>query len=321
MGGFQQQVNYNPAPGVEGDFCSTNPRAVVLAGPGGLVAGDNGLTVGRFAWTTDEFIDADGAPAVANNFGSGPVAGFVHREQQGLIEVYLQESSMVVPAGFPVTLFSEGDFFVKNNGDTPAYPGMKAYANFADGKATFAAAGSPADGGTSTASTIAAGTASFTGGIQNNVLTVSEVASGVLYNGIELSGTDVATGTQIVEQILPLQDGEALRGVGRYAVSIAEQDVADGTTISATYGLLTIGGTVAGTYGVGQPVSGGTTAAGTVITDLGTGTGGAGNYIVNLTQTVNSAALDTASNVETAWICRSTGQPGELVKISKWPQG
>jgi len=42
-GQFQRQVYPQPAAGVEGDFCDHNPRATVDAGPGGLVAGANGL--------------------------------------------------------------------------------------------------------------------------------------------------------------------------------------------------------------------------------------------------------------------------------------
>ena len=50
MSGFQKQVNLTPAPAVAGDFASTNPRASVPAGPGGLVAGLTGVIVGQFAW-------------------------------------------------------------------------------------------------------------------------------------------------------------------------------------------------------------------------------------------------------------------------------
>lgn len=321
MSGFQTRTTVQPAIGVAGDFASANPRFSVIAGAGAFVCGDQGVYVGRFAWASPQAVDDVGGPAIVDNHGAGPVTGFVHREQQGLLTQYLQEASMLVPAGFPITLMNGGDFMVKNDGANQALIGMKAYANFADGKVTFAAPNSPAGGGTSTASSIAAGTNSFTGGIQGNVLAVTGGITGVLYNGTVLSGSGVATGTQIVEQLLPLEPGEALRGIGRYAVSIPEQNVAAGTAISGTYGLLTIGGTVAGNYDVGQPVSGGTTAAGTVITDKGTGVGLAGTYIVNLTQTVSSAALNTASNVETKWIAMSPGLAGEIVKISDHPLG
>lgn len=314
-GGFQTAVTVQPAIGVEGDFASGNPRFSVIAGAGAFLAGDLGVTVGRFAWATDEHVDDVGGPAVVNNFGSGPVTGFIHREQQGLITQYLKGSSMLVPAGFGVTVMSGGDFVVKNAGTNQVAIGNKAYASFADGSVRFGPTGTPDSGGTSTASTIAAGTNSATGTIVGNLFTATAALSGTLYNGSVLSGTGVATGTQIVDQVLPLLAGEALRGLGRYNVSISEQNVAS-TTISGTYGLLTIGGTVAGTFGVGQPVTGGGTSAGTVITDLGTGVGGAGTYIVNNTQTVGSGALTTSLDVETKWIAMSPGLAGELIKIS-----
>lgn len=321
MSGFQTRVTVQPAIGIPGDFASANPRYSVIAGAGAFVAGALGVIVGRFAWAEESRVDDVGGPAVVNSFGGGPVTGFVHREFQALITAYLQESSMLVPPGFGITLMNGGDFLVKNDGATQALIGMKAYANFADGKISFAATGSPAAGGTSTASTIAAGTNSANGTIVGNVFTATDTLTGVLYNGSLLSGSGVATGTRIVEQVLPLLAGEALRGLGRYYVSIPEQAVAS-TLISGTYGLMTVGGTVAATFAVGQPVSGaGNPAAGTIITDVGTGVGAVGTYIVNLTQTVGSGALNTSLNVETKWIAMSPGLAGEVVKISDHPLG
>lgn len=49
MAGFQTRINQYPAPGVEGAFAGTNPHATYQAGEGALVAGEDGLTVGRFA--------------------------------------------------------------------------------------------------------------------------------------------------------------------------------------------------------------------------------------------------------------------------------
>lgn len=313
-GGFQTSAGYNPAPAVAGDFASTNPRATVLAGPGALVAGDLGLIVGRFAWTTDEHVDADGSPGVANNFGSGPVTGFVHREQQGLIQVYLQEASMVVPAGFPVTLFDAGDFWMKNDGAAQALPGMKAYANYADGKATFAASGAPGSASGS-ASSIAAGASAFTGSIAGNILTVTAVGSGTIYPGTTVAGAGVAANTMIVDQLTGTSGG-----IGTYSLNIPEQTVAS-EALTGAYGILTVGGTVAGSFGVGDTLSGTNVVAGTTITAPGSGIGGAGTYIVNNNTVVTSTAITAGLQIETKWYCRSSGLPGELVKISSNPQG
>jgi len=321
MAGFQTKTTVQPAIGVEGDFASANPRFSVIAGAGAFLAGASGVVVGRFAWAQETRVDDVGGPAIVNSFGAGPVTGFVHREFQAALTQYLQEASMVIPPGWGVTLLNGGDFIVKNAGAGQALIGMKAYANFLDGSVSFAPTGSPTAGGTSTASTIAAGTNSANGTIVGNIFTATDTLTGTLYNGTLLSGTGVAAGTTIVGQVLPLLAGEALRGLGRYYVSIPEQNVAS-TLISGTYGLMTFGGTVAGAFAVGQPVSGaGNPAAGTVITDVGTGLGQAGTYIVNKTQTVSSGALNTSTNVETKWVAMSPGLPGELVKISDHPLG
>lgn len=320
MSGFQTKTTVQPAIGVEGDFASANPRFSVIAGAGAFVAGLAGVIIGRFCWSDPRSVDDVGGPATVNSFGAGPVLGFIHRDMQALLTAYLQESSMVIPTGFGLTVMSGGDYVVKNRGTTEATIGMKAYAAFADGSVSFAATGSPAGGGTSTASTIAAGTNGLTGSIAGNVLAATGGISGTLYNGTVLSGAGVFTGTQIVEQLLPLLAGEALRGIGRYALSVPDQTVAS-EAMTGTYGLLTIGGTVAGNYAVGQPVSGGGTSAGTTITDVGTGVGLAGTYIVNNTQTVGSGALNTASNVETKWIAMSPGIAGDNIKISDHPLG
>lgn len=309
MADFQNAVNVAQAPAVAGDFCSTNPRASTLAGPGAFVAGPLGVIVARFAWAVSP-LDGDGAPATVYNSGFGLPSGFVHREMQASIVTYLAAFGNTILAGMPLTLMSSGDYWVKNDGATEAEYGMKAYANFADGKITFAATGTPPGGGTSTASTLAAGTASVTGSISGNTLTVTAVGSGVLVAGGNLTGTGVAANTAIVSQLT----GTA-GGIGTYALNVGEQTVAS-TTISETYGILTVGGTVAGTFAVGQAVTGSGVNP-MSITQLGTGTGGAGTYFTNVSQVLSSQAINTASAIETAYYCRSTGLPGEIVKMSK----
>lgn len=314
MTGFQKQVNTVPAPAVAGDFASANPRWSVLAGPGALVAGPSGLVIGRFAWLSAAQLDANEAPALANNFGAGPVAGFVHREQQGLIRNYLSEFGMTVPAGFQVTVMSGGDFWVQNDGATVAIPGNKCYASLVDGRASFAATGSPATGGSATGS-IAASTGSFTGSIADDILTITAVSSGVVVPGGTLSGTGVQTGTTVLSQLTGTPGG-----IGTYQVNIGEQTVAS-TVISETYGTFTAASALTGALGVGDVLSGSGVVAGTTITALGTGTGGLGTYIVNNNTVVSSTTISATSNVETKWIAMSTAGPGELVKISSHALG
>jgi hypothetical protein len=324
---FQTQTNAVPAPGIAGDFASTNPRHNTLAGPTGFVAGAAGLACGKFAW-------ADTATySILNNFGSGKPNGFVHNAHNALITAFLGEATLVIPAGFPVgDLFDAGDFWVANPTGAAVIPGQKVYVNTSTGAVSaFAATGTLTTAGTSTASTIAAGTSSVTASIAIPVagatlgpgtvpaiMTVTAVGSGTVYPGTVLSGTNIATGTQVVAQILPLIAGETAGGVGRYSVSIAQ--TAGSTTVSGTYGLLTIGGTVVSGFAVGQAIT--AASAGTVITALGTGTGGAGTYIVNNTQTVNSTAINSYIGIETDWYSASfgNGTAGEFIKITvRWP--
>lgn len=311
-GGIQSSISTQPAPAIAGDFASANPRYSVDAGPNGLVAGLNGLASGLFAWLSYSTIDGDGAPAAANNSGTGPVAGIVPRNQQGLITTYLTSAGVTIPAGFQATVISAGDMWIKNDGATEALPNQKAYASFANGKANFAATASP-NGATSSAGSIAASTNSFVGSISNDVLTVTGSVVGTIYPGTTLSGTGVASGTKILAQLSGIPGG-----IGTYAVNIPEQVVAS-TAISGTYGTFTVGGSVVGTFAVGDTLTGSGISAVTTITALGSGSGGAGTYIVDVNTVVNSTVITAATNVETSWYARSAGLPGELVKVSNVP--
>lgn len=224
--GFQTQVYQQPNPAVAGDFASANPRSVYLAGEGALVAAPEGVTVGRFAWEVD---------GIAANHGIGHPAGFCHREQQGVITIWLAEASMVIPQGLMVVLHNLGDFWAVTG--TAATKGQKVFVSVSDGSIKAGNAGA----------TIADG-ASFTAAIAGTTMTVSAVASGTLR--------------------------------------------------------------------VGQPVTGAGITAGTVITALGTGTGGTGTYTVSASQTVASEAMTTVNSIETGWYIASDADAGALVKIT-----
>lgn len=150
MANFQTQVKVAQAPAIAGDFATTNPRYSVPAGPGGLIAGTSGVTAGLFAWLSSSAVDADGAPALVNNTGSGVPAGIVPREQQALITTYLQEAGNLVPAGFPVTVISAADMWVTNAGASAVTVGMVAFAKTADGTISFAATGATVSGSVET---------------------------------------------------------------------------------------------------------------------------------------------------------------------------
>lgn len=308
MSNFQTQVNLQPAPAVAGDFASANPRATVLAGPGGLVAGSaipsgltiGGVLVGRFAWAVAGAVlnqssgEIDGMLTVNSN-GSGAPTGFVHREQQGLITVFLQAATQLIPQGLPVVLHSAGDFWAVNDGAAASYVGEPIYAINATG-AVVPSASVPADA-TLTTITVVANDLNvsaiapnvFVGGISGTTLTVASVTTGGLYAGQTLTGTNVAAGTTVVSQLTGATPG----GAGTYQVNIS-QNVTTGTTITGSGSWLTVTSMTNGVILVGMVISGGGVTAATVLAG-GSGTGGAGTYPLSVAQTVADASGATGN--------------------------
>lgn len=206
---FQTSVNTDPAPAVEGDFASANPRASLLAGPGALTAGVGGVIVGRFARAKNSdgtVTNAD--PGVANRLA------FVHRNQPALITAWLGEASMLVNQGLEITLFDAGDFWARFAGG--AAIGQKVFASYADGTAIAGADGSPPAGAVVTADTTNGST----------TLTVTGVTSGTLAVGQPVSGTGIPAGAYIASL------GTGTGGVGTYVLSAAA--TADGTGVTVT---------------------------------------------------------------------------------------
>lgn len=325
-GGFQQTVNVLQSPAVEGDFCDVNPRYTLDAGPGGLVAGPAGVTIGRFAWATAPN-DIDGGAQQVNNYGFGPVSGFIAREQQGLNTTYLSDASMFMPGGFGLTLFTGGGFWVKNAGAALAQQGMKAFANLLTGAVQFAAAGSNPGGASDSGGAVANTTLTLVGGIVGDILTVASVSAGKPYPGAVLSSNAVGA---VVRQLTNASgaitaSNPADYGVGTYQLDTNSQSVAAGTTIGGNYGVYTVG-TATGTFAVGMYLSGGTTLPTSpppVLTLLLTGTGGNSSTFVTsggaVAQTSHALVGNTA--IETKWYCRSVGAQNALVKISDQPLG
>lgn len=142
MAGFQSVINQYPAPGVEGGFASTNPHATFLAGEAALVAGDAGVTVGRFAWAVD---------GVASNAGTGAPSGFVNRDGQASITTWLAPASNLIQPGREITLMVAGDFWARTS--TAATRGQKIFASLTTGQVQTAAAGATVAGYAETAFT------------------------------------------------------------------------------------------------------------------------------------------------------------------------
>lgn len=306
--GRQTSVSSAPARGIPGDPASMNPVFSVDAGPFGLVAGPAGCIIGRFGWAVAP-ADGDGAPSVVNNTGAGAPTGFVRAQMQGTITQYLADAGMTIIAGQAMDLVNGTDFWATNADSIQAMPGGTVYARLADG-AILAQSGTAVATGT-----IAAKTATITGGIFNDTLVVTAASGDPIAPGTVLSGSGVATGTMVQSQLLPLLSGEAAGGIGRYAVSIPEQNVAAATSITGTYGLFTAVSGLTGSFSIGSVLSGSGVTANTRITAFGTGIGGLGTYYVTPSQTAGSTAITGTTTVDSGWKFASAALAGELVKI------
>ena len=204
---FQTSVNYQPSPGVAGAFCSANPRASVVAGAGAFVAGANGANVGLFAWT-----DA-ATNTIVSNSGQGLPRGFIANELQAMITNWMGESSMNIPAGRPVTLFNEGDFWMSTS--TAASIGQKIFASFIDGSIRTGAPGSVFTDSAFTATT--SGTTLTVSAMTSGTIVVGQLISGAgvpanTYVTGMASGTTGGVGTYTVSQPSTISTGEAMTG-------------------------------------------------------------------------------------------------------------
>ena len=113
----------------------------------------------------------------------------------------------------------------------------------------------------------------FTSVIGSNIINVTLAMSGAIKPGQFISdgnSTHIPLGTKIL-------------GFGT--------NTSTASTISGTS--LTIGGSVLGSFGVGQTITGVGVSEGTMIIGYGTGSGGAGTYYVNNTQSVSSTSINS----------------------------
>jgi len=301
---FQTTINNQNPIGVEGDFASANPRASAYAREGGLIAGPNGVTVGRFAW-----IEADGKTVTNSGEGAGAPDGYVHREQGlALITTYLAEGSNLIPAGFPVSLLTAGDFLIAVRGQAST-KGAAVYANYADGTPVIGAAPAGTTATGSIGSTFTA-TASAPGGV--NQLTVTAV-TGFISVGDVLSGTGITAGTVITGQL-----SGTTGGAGSYSISAASTAAANTVT---SFGNVVDVTAVVGTLAVGDAITGtGVPANATIFSQVSGTPGGVGIYTLNVPATAYAAstALTTVGGVVTKWTARSAQPVGAIAAMSSW---
>ena len=134
----------------------------------------------------------------------------------------------------------------------------------------------------------------FTGSISGTTLTVTAITNGTIAAGQSLFGVNVTSETVITAL------GSGTGGIGTYTINLS-QTVASRQMNSTTVGAkvtgsistttLTVTAVASGTLYVGQTIQGTGVTALTVITALGTGSGGVGTYTVSTSQTVTSTTL------------------------------
>lgn len=126
---------------------------------------------------------------------------------------------------------------------------------------------------------------SFSGYIAGTTLTVTAIPSGNIALGQYLSGADITSGTQITGFLT------GAGGIGTYQVTPSQGTVAFVATVAAT--TMTVTSVLYGMIAIGQVISGTGITAGTIISGLGSGTGGTGTYILS-----NSATIASPINVQ-----------------------
>jgi hypothetical protein len=239
---FQNKVNTNQAPGVLGDFASTNPFASVLAASLQLVAPAGGLTVGNFAWVGP-------AGQVSQSYVAGYQIGFLLRNEQALVTQFLGETSLVVPAGFPITLMNGGDYWAKFAAG--ATPGQNVYADPNTG-ALVAGATTPASAA-GTATQGVTGTLTTVSGSAN--VTVNSVSAGILAVGDVVVSANIPAGTTVLSQTsVTAGSGAGLLGV--YVLSAPASASAGPTAFTSNSTILNVTAVSTGAFNVGDSVTG-----------------------------------------------------------------
>lgn len=247
---FQRTVNDFQAPAVEGDFASLNPFSSVLAGPGALVAPAGGLVVGRFAWVGPQ-------GQVSQSFVAGYQIGFLIRNEQALITLFLGEATLLVPSGFMITLVNSGDFWAKFPAGATVDQNVYADPN----------TGIPLSGVTAPALGVGTATGGFSGTATLNsttTLNVTVVTHGIVSPGDVVAdsttGANIPTGTIIVQQLTGIAGG-----VGTYQMSQAATASAVGDAVVTTSGFMLVTAIASGAFSQGDVFTGTDVAAGTAV--------------------------------------------------------
>lgn len=313
--GFQTFANNELPKAVPGDFAGANIRASLLAGAGAFVAGQSGVNVGVFAWF-------DPVTGQANNyFKIGAMLAFIHRNNQGLITLFLGISTTKVVPGNMVAGMDQGDFWGLFSGGATA--GQSVYADPVTGALTAAASGATTSGLNTTGASTSGGVLTTTDADQTGLALAKGqlVTGGTLPEGTYIaaaagtgSGTHLWTlanvnGTAVPDNAGPFTATNYGPQATKWKVVENVDAGASFTGALASTGILTTSVSVTGTIQIGQFLAGAgipDNSEAQILTQL-TGTpGGIGTY-----QT--SYAPTTPIGAEAM-----TSVGGQMGKITSW---
>lgn len=134
----------------------------------------------------------------------------------------------------------------------------------------------------------------FTSSVSGTTLTVTNITNGTIAAGQSLFGVGVTAETVITAL------GTGTGGIGTYTINLSQTitseqmnstAVAANVTGSISGTTLTVTAVASGTLYIGQTIQGTGVTALTIITALGTGSGGTGTYTVSTSQTASSTTL------------------------------
>lgn len=303
--GFPRNVNLQPAPALAGDFAGNNPRCGTPSPPGGYTCVPEGVVVGKFAWGRYS------TGLVSNYFQAEGLLGIVHREQQALVQDFLDYDNEQVLRGFPLSIMAQGDFWLRFAG--AAVPGQTVYANAQTGEAVAAAAGQSTQSIGFTATLSAAG-----------LLTVSVAGTGNIAVGMTVVGVGVPPGTFV------LSLGTGTGGTGTYNLS---QGVVGGLTsrVMSAFGLIATPWRVATEVKVDAVVTASIAIDGTMtVSAVSSGVLEAGQYVsgVNIRNparllfqvsgTPGGVGVYRVSQLAVSASATVTGSQGRLGVVSTW---
>jgi hypothetical protein len=165
----------------------------------------------------------------------------------------------------------------------------------------------------------------FTGSISKTTMTVTPITSGTIYQGMTITGTGVSPGT-IVTGIGNI----GTNGAGEYTINISHDPAVTSTTLTGkatdakalftgiiSDTTMTVTSVTSGTIYQGMTITGRGVRPGTSVKELGTGRGGNGTYIVNLSHdpSVTSTVLTGTATAIDGTLCQNANQTNCLPTV------